>query len=525
MSFGSLRSYNRFIYLKQNVLAPGDITTFLSYYYNLDSSSISNTLIQNIVTSTYDASLINLTTLDTTNPKLGTACLALTNASSQYMNINNINITTNGSSIAYWVKTNNTTDSSNCFCVFDFNNGIGDRTIKHLIYNNSLNSYVMNNSYKNATISYSNYTDLSLSSISGIVKLAVSDNNTMIISCNYYDGTTNVNGTFYRKLNGTIWSTPVKLATPIYEQISITPDGSTVVGCSNNTKVFYHKWNNSTNKYDSAQQVDTISKQWWGVDISADSKMIVVIDFNSKPYYSKWNGSSYNTFTATLEGRSNQWTAIKLSSDKQRIFYVTNNAGMFYSTWNGTNFPAGTQIGTTLYAYRSVSASLDGNIVFGGITGNGTTNVVYSYYDTSTGEYSDLFKIPSTYVSTNKDSLGLWVTSDNTIYYGDKLMLIKIKMNISTQSLCTNLFNIPQNTYNHIVQTTSNTGISKFYLNNTLMNTFTSQIIYSNILTTTNNIGFSPGLKNSYFDGRIDDFRVYNKELTVNDVNTLYNYS
>ena len=62
-----------------------------------------------------------------------------------------------------------------------------------------------------------------------------------------------------------------------------------------------------------------------------------------------------------------------------------------------------------------------------------------------------------------------------------------------------------------------------FYLNNTLINTYTSSLWPSTTSYTVNTLGYSSNT--TYFNGFMDDFRFYNRALSTQDVATLWNYT
>ena len=62
-----------------------------------------------------------------------------------------------------------------------------------------------------------------------------------------------------------------------------------------------------------------------------------------------------------------------------------------------------------------------------------------------------------------------------------------------------------------------------FYLNNTLINTYTSSVWPSVTSYTKNMLGYATNT--AYFNGLMDDFRFYNRALSTQDIATLWNYT
>ncbi len=73
------------------------------------------------------------------------------------------------------------------------------------------------------------------------------------------------------------------------------------------------------------------------------------------------------------------------------------------------------------------------------------------------------------------------------------------------------------NTWNHVAVTLSNSSTWSFYLNGALVGTYTGGVaVQANAATVYLGNGF-----NGYFNGRIDEFRLYNKALSGAEVNQL----
>lgn len=82
-----------------------------------------------------------------------------------------------------------------------------------------------------------------------------------------------------------------------------------------------------------------------------------------------------------------------------------------------------------------------------------------------------------------------------------------------------NAINYFNNKWYYITITFTTSGDIKLYINNSLINTSTGNI--PNIAWTNTYLG--GGLTDNYFNGNIDDFRIYQKELSTFEINDLYN--
>ena len=133
---------------------------------------------------------------------------------------------------------------------------------------------------------------------------------------------------------------------------------------------------------------------------------------------------------------------------------------------------------------------------------------------------------PFEYVSTNgflsDDSGKLFIHPNNTIYF-QNVNIKKTNVSFSNQSYnFVYTFNNNNNNFNQFTWTIDPSGIYKIYVNGVLVNTLTN-VKYPNAVSRTNNyIGYSNSPL-SYLDGEVVDFRAFNRTLTLNEVNTVYN--
>lgn len=78
----------------------------------------------------------------------------------------------------------------------------------------------------------------------------------------------------------------------------------------------------------------------------------------------------------------------------------------------------------------------------------------------------------------------------------------------------------PANQWNHLVWTWNGSNVS-VYLNGQLFNS-TAQTVVPDVTGQKTRIGWTEGLASQYFDGKIDDLRVYSRALTATEITDLY---
>jgi hypothetical protein len=118
------------------------------------------------------------------------------------------------------------------------------------------------------------------------------------------------------------------------------------------------------------------------------------------------------------------------------------------------------------------------------------------------------------------------VKTDN-IYFAIAPTFVKVSVyNSTTAGDVSFNANINDNAWRHIVWTIDNSGTynSNIYINNTLTNTFTTN--YPRLVSRfVNYMGYNDVVTSAYFNGSIDDFRMYNRRLNTSDISSLYYYN
>jgi hypothetical protein len=214
--------------------------------------------------------------------------------------------------------------------------------------------------------------------------------------------------------------------------------------------------------------------------------------------------------------------------------------------------PSAGIVGSTLYDYNTGSQFADGVVYNNAIVqtaipmvGNGNL-----YLSSASSQYVSLGSVTiPTGVLNAGFSLAGWfyilgtqatnaivfcLNSGSSIASGNNIMMYYNTLMGAWEFLITgcstyimNNVNITANAWNFFAVTiqyqgSGNTGtVYNYYLNGSLINT-TSNTWPSGVSYTNNTIGYANGF--GYFNGYIDDFRVYTRTLTANDVLSLWDY-
>jgi hypothetical protein len=123
MAFSQISSFSSILCKRANT--PDISTTSLNYWYKFNSGDIVNNRLYNYATSTYDATVYNSPSFNTSTYKTGSSSLYLNGSSNQYIDIDDFTSSTSGITIACWFKTS----SSDWARIFDFGNGSASNNI------------------------------------------------------------------------------------------------------------------------------------------------------------------------------------------------------------------------------------------------------------------------------------------------------------------------------------------------------------------------------------------------------------
>ena len=197
------------------------------------------------------------------------------------------------------------------------------------------------------------------------------------------------------------------------------------------------------------------------------------------------------------------------------------------STSNGnhlTNY--NTTFDNTNYKIGNGSVYFNGNSQY--IEMPSTINP-YTIWNNNGISFSIWFNMSSTaspncrIIDFSSDNIGTTPTNYVLIYKDgtqtDKINIVIVAPNGANTYLSPTL---NSNTWHHIVWTISSSGVWGLYINNVYINPGITRGI-PNVTWTRRWLGRSGFASDPYYIGNIDDFRIYNKVITVSEVNTIYN--
>ena len=186
-----------------------------------------------------------------------------------------------------------------------------------------------------------------------------------------------------------------------YAGLAITADGNRcVVGTQ--SFIYFCTWN-GTNYSTLTQTLNTSIQGIYAVSLTADGSKLCGAVWNSNTYsplWASWNGTNYTTFTQTLDIKR-MYASACISNDGTRIAYVLDASNsVFWADWNGTNFGAGTLIPNatsmgTGSTNRIATFSSDKSKLFVAVSGSGVSNIFYTTFNSSTGNYNNFILIPN----------------------------------------------------------------------------------------------------------------------------------
>lgn len=209
-------------------------------------------------------------------------------------------------------------------------------------------------------------------------------------------------------------------------------------------------------------------------DSSSYNPPNTIINISNSDNASLYNGTIINNVSINENGFNNNSSSALFNSSQNQCINIPPinvlSTGLSFTFW-----------------FRS-NNSMDGSPIF---------------FFSNSNEANDIV------VTIVNDGLTFVVINDNESI---------IKMNV--------IPNINNNTWNHVSWTMNPSGLWSIYLNGNIVKTF-SGIYPQQIFRNLNYIGSSPPNTpgNSYFNGNIGDFRVYNSVLSNTDVSNIYSTS
>ena len=472
--------------------------TNLIMYYPMESSDISNGYLANWAfgSPVYDASMVNGPSLVENSRIVGGSAMSFSAASSQYLKLPDFTPTTNGLSFSVWY---NSTNTGSWGRIFDFGNGSG---------------------FYNIFISPTNY-------ITNKLNLTLYGNGGSALTSITLDDPS-YNDSTWRHV---VWT--------LTYDVSYNP-GST-------WKVYI---NGQLNKYSTTsyypdttviRRMNYIGKSNWSADASYNgyiddfrvyNRVLSAAEVSQLYYAQGWNYIP------------KQIQTIKNSVSLVSTYLLTMYYPMEPADISGGIYLANWALGTPIYDVSLVNAptlSTNSRIVGGSSmqftaassqylrlpnftpTNNGLTFSVW-YNSVNTGRYGRIFEFGTDVA--NASSIVISSNSNNTNYldfelFGKTSVLNYIILDDS---------NYNDGKWRHIVWTlsydiSSNPGSKwNIYVNGILHPKSITNGFYpdTTVTRTYNYIGKSTNSADAYYNGYIDDFRVYNRVLTTLEVKQLY---
>ena len=503
-------------------------------YYSFESSTLTETYLADVKNnaSVVDASLSLSSLLSTTLPALGSSSLqtagtlTTTTANSQYVTLPSVTTGSSGLSFAFWMRNNNSTGNNT---IFDFANGqcsnnITMGTVGGLVYSNVING----TSVGTPVISAMANPWATNPYIANTIGITVSIGSDKAMQCVY--GSNNLYYSTYNTSTST-WSdftsyASGSVASGGVAQPCLSADGKRgiVIGKgSTSSGVYSFTWTGATPS--TLTTIDSTSRDYYGADMTPDGNN-VVISHAAAIYFTTYNGTSWSPLTKTLDTINSYGEGVGISADGSKIVFVTG-INIYYAIWNGTNYGAGIQFASNTITIKNCRFSPDGNVIYFGYSN--LISVAYSMWNGTT--YSALINVSTSILPANANTYGLCVDMSNNLYvnsYSGFTAIYKLNFAFPTMNQLCNFYptTLTTNAWNHCAWTISSAGVYTYYINGAVVYTSASGLLYPTAIARTSNfLCKSNNLPYAYWNGGLDDFRVYNRVLSAGEVSSLYTYN
>lgn len=523
--YGNTQIYSNSTYSTISVL------NNLLRYYKFETSDITGTTsLADYSTGSvvYNGTLSVSGIVNTNNYKIGGSSLNLTGT--QSVNIGNIPAQgANGISFSSWVYGNNTPSYST---IFDIGKGKGVDNISMGLVGNTISTFVLNGNINSGTAAFSSqsypFGSTTTTSVTGgnqtlpiysFPSITANGKRMYILAgaAILYTDLTIISDT---SLNYTNF-TPISFSTSVNNArcVKITNDGTRGVVTVPNQGFYFFTYNGTTHSQLTA--IDTgASTYYMHAAFNANGSRVVYSVFNNQIYYSDWNGTSYGS-KVQITSNSREYGGITLTKDSSIVFYsVQNTSTLFYMRWNGTSYTGETALNSL--CNRALSLTLNDSVL---LQSNNGVNLYYSVWNPIT----NMFNTTPTAISTTYMPIGdQWYLDslpDGNIFLGiagGTIYRSRISLSNLLTSYNSTSINLNNASWNHVTWTISNSGTYNLYINGNLTTTTNSNIVVRNVSRGNSYIGKS-NYYNTYFNGSIDDFRIYSKVLTQNEITDLSN--
>ena len=460
---------------------------FLSVYFPFEQVDVSGTTLTNKANSSYNATLYNGATISTTSFKLGSSSLSLTASLSQYAQLSNFTPTANGLTFSFWYKSNGNATWAR---IFDFGNGTPSDNIIISPTGDGANGLTFVTFNGTTSYSYSltdiNYNNNTWIHIVWTLSYATPGNNTS--TWNIY-----VNGV--NKYSSSVYAYPL-LVTRTNNYIgksAWTADAyyngnidefrihDTVLSATDATALY----NNTAPNYKYTLLNPTGYFSFLSVYFPFEQADVSGTTLTNKAN-SSYNATLYNGATVSTTSFKLGSSSLSLTASSSQYAQLSN----FTPTTNGLTFS---------FWYKSNTINFWGRIFDFG-NGSANDNIFVSPSADAGGSINPTYLAVSCFYGSNENKVLL-----GGINYND-------------------------NTWRHIVWTLSYappgsyTSTWNVYVNGVNKFSSSSQLYPSPFITRRNlYIGRSNWSSDSYYNGNIDEFIIYNTVISATDVTTLYN--
>jgi len=557
-------------------------TTYSSFlkYYTFEQSDVSELNLYNNANygRVLDASLSHSYIVSTSNYVYGSGSLQLMDTSKNFVKMNDVSgIDVSGMSMSFFLKSNS---NSELTPIIDLGSGRGRNNITLSIAGNNLVSSIL--------VGNSNAGLITFDASSTPLPAMPSDGGNKVQSVSiskdskYAVVLMETSGHLFYSTYTTSWSTFARtLATGDISNVNnvvLNSTGSRGVLNVYRGYCYYFTWNGS-NYTLLTQTSDTATRSYTNIDLTPNGNRMVVSVFNDKIYYADWNGSNYSTLTVIATTPSLGYSAVAITVDSNTVAYSTYDLSMYVMTWNGTNYANETAItnhgglNTTpmitnglkfYYNLTGLSGDTVGNSIVNYATGSRDASYNSSTVNTVTTDYriknstinfgvnaTDYITLPPHTITTGGLTYSLWVKGINTYtnsriyaYSGTGDNTIALAMNskslinfvVINGTFVSNTYTAIapssidiNNKWTHITWTmtysSSNTSTWNIYANGSLVSTNTNCYYPVNMSRPIHYIGKSEYTSDPSFNGYINNFMVYDRVLTLDEVDQLYNYT
>lgn len=535
--------------------------------YRFNSTQISGgTNLGNFATGTlvYDASLSNSNALTSDNT------LALSNT--LYVKLNkSISTDANGVSFSFSMKMspdlsyNGNVGGFNP--IFDIANGRGTDNIVFGILGNKIyttvtsgNAWISNLTIDTVNTPASQYNVTTDTLISP--SFSTDGNYFIYIDRNLTNAINRIN---IAKLTNNVWtfsqSIDIDIVNPL-SSICVTANGNRIIATISNisgSNVLLYSTLQSNGIYTSPTFVTGAGNAYTDIVTTSNGNRVMFIvsgstTVNGYIYYSSWNGSTYTNITNTnlgfqvvmdslgtsLDGNvltlSTSRVVNSLDQNGNPSFSTTGN-NIYIFNWNNTNnnYQLVQTIPTQIWVTSTVMSHDTNYLFFGSIYNPYVTNNQYriSYLkkinDTSYATMADfsMSYIQPSYSLGSHRGIGLTPDQKNLYFASDAgatTVLRKIPISIDNNNTHYNIYNtlINDNVWRDYLWTIKNDGTYTYYVNGVQVYQSSSGLLYpSSVNRTLNYIGESNMNPDSYFIGEIDNFRMHNREISINELKNM----